>query len=349
MKKIPVGVLGATGTVGQRFIQLLANHPWFEVTELAASERSAGQRYADACRWLLPTPMPEAVRDRIVRAIEPDLDCRLLFSALPSRVAGPVEERFARAGYAICSNAAAHRLDADVPLLIPEVNPDHTALIEVQRRQRGWQGWIVTSANCSTIQLALALKPLQDAFGLRRLVVATLQAVSGAGYPGVPAMDILDNVIPFIPGEEEKVEREPLKLLGTLQGERVVDASFVVSAHCNRVPVRDGHTECVSVEFERSSGIREVVAALEGFRGPAGTANLPGSPPRPILVHEQDDRPQPIRDRRAGEGMAVSVGRVRPCPLFDAKFVILGHNTLRGAAGGSIHNAELLVAQGWIE
>jgi aspartate-semialdehyde dehydrogenase len=348
MSRIPVGVLGATGTVGQRFVQLLADHPWFRVAALAASGRSAGRRYADACHWLLPTPMPDAVRDLVVRPIGPALDCQVVFSALPSAVAGPVEERCAQAGCAVCSNSASHRLDADAPLLIPEVNPDHTALIPVQRRRRGGNGFIVTSANCSATQLALALKPLCDALGLRRVSVVTMQAISGAGYPGVPAMDILGNVIPFISGEEDKMEREPLKLLGGLQGERVVDAPFVISAQCNRVPVRDGHTQCVSAEFERQASIDEVVAVLEGFRAPPEVANLPSSPAHPIVVRREPDRPQPIHDRDAGRGMSVTVGRVRPCPLADVKFVVLGHNTLRGAAGGSIHNAELLVAQSWI-
>jgi aspartate-semialdehyde dehydrogenase len=348
MNEIPVGVLGATGTVGQRFVQLLADHPWFKVTALAASDRSTGQRYADACHWLLSEPMPEAMRGLVVRPIEPGLDCWLVFSALPSDVAGPVEEDFAQAGYAVCSNAAAHRLDADVPLLIPEVNPDHTALIEVQRSRRGGKGFIVTSANCSVTELVLAVKPLQDAFGLRKLSVVTMQAVSGAGYPGVSAIDILDNVIPFIGGEEDKVECEPVKLLGTLRDGQVVNASLVISAQCNRVPVRDGHTECVSVQFEGKPDVGEVIAALEGFRSPLEVANLPSSPPQPIIVQRESNRPQPISDRNAQNGMSVSVGRARSCPVLDVKFVVLGHNTLRGAAGGSIHNAELLVAQGWI-
>jgi aspartate-semialdehyde dehydrogenase len=345
MNKIPVGVLGATGTVGQRFVQLLADHPWFRVTALAASDRSGGQRYAEACHWLLPTPIPEDVRDLVVRTTEPELDCQLVFSALPSEVARTVEEHFAQAGYVVCSNASSHRLDADVPLLIPEVNPDHTALIDVQRQRRGWKGFIVTSANCSATELVLALKPLQDAFGLRRVSVVTMQAVSGAGYPGVPAMDILDNVIPFIGGEEDKVEREPLKLLGKLQDGQVVNAPFVISAQCNRVPVRDGHTECVSVEFESKPDVGEIIAALENFQGPSDVAGLPSTPVHPIVVRREANRPQPVFDRDTGKGMSVVVGRVRLCPVFDFKFVVLGHNTIRGAASGSIHNAELLVAQ----
>ena len=348
MNEVTVGVLGATVTVGQRFIQLLADHPWFKVTALAASDRSAGQRYADICHWLPSKPMPEGVRDVIVRPTEHDLDCQLVFSALPSGLALPVEQYFARAGYEVCSNAAAHRMDTDVPLLIPEVNANHTALIDVPRHRRGWRGFIVTSANCSATQLTLAVKPWQDAFGLCKVSVVTTQAVSGAGYPGVAAMDILDNVIPFVSGEEVKAEREPLRLLVTLQDAQVANAPFVISAQCNRAPIRDGHTEYISVEFERKPEIGEAMAALEGFHGPPKVANLPNSPTQPICVQKEPDRAQPIRDRDAQKGMSVSVDRVRPCPVFDVKVAVLGHNTLRGAAGGSIHNAELLVAQQWV-
>jgi aspartate-semialdehyde dehydrogenase len=268
-------------------------------------------------------------------------------------VAGPAEERFAQAGYAVCSNAAAHRLDPDVPLLIPEVNPGHTALIEVQQ-QRRWPGLIATSANCTTTQLAVALRPLQDAFGLRRLMIVSMQAISGAGYPGVPSLDILGNVVPYIAGEEEKVERESRKLLGALQessslGTIAVDAApFLISAQCNRVPVRDGHTECVSVEFDQRPEPEEVIAVLERFRAPSGVVDLPSSPTEPIVVRRENDRPQPARDRDTGGGMSVVVGRVRPCPVLHLRFVLIGHNTVRGAAGGAIHNAELLMAQGWI-
>jgi aspartate-semialdehyde dehydrogenase len=346
---IPVGILGATGTVGQRFIELLTVHPWFCVTAVAASERSAGQRFADACHWLLPTPMPNPVRDLVVQPLEPELDCRIVFSALPSKIAGPVEQDFAQAGFYVFSNAAPHRLNDDVPLLIPEVNAEHTRLIDVQQRQREWQGLIVTSANCTTTQLVLALKPLHDAFVIRKVSVVTLQAISGAGYPGVTSMDILDNVIPLIPGEEAKVESESLKLLGKFAKDRVQYAPISVSAQCNRVPVRDGHTECVSVKFEQETDAESLIAALREFRGPPVTAELPSSPRQPIKVHVEPDRPQPIRDRNSERGMTVHVGRVRPCPVLGFKFVVLGHNTLRGAAGGSIHNAELLVAQKRIE
>lgn len=349
VEKISVGILGATGMVGQRFVQLLQGHPWFEVTAVAASGRSAGKRYADACHWLLASPMPLAVAELTVQPIDvADLDCQLVFSALPSSVAGPVEERFAQAGYAVCSNAAPHRMGIDVPLLIPEVNAGHTALIEAQRIRQGWSGFITASANCSTTQMALALKPLHDAFGLHKLSVVTLQAISGAGYPGVPSADILGNVVPYIGGEEEKMESEFLKLLGTIGAGRVEAAPVVVSAQCNRVPVRDGHTECISVEFQGKPRLEEVLATLEGFRGPAEVVSLPSTPAQPIIVRREPDRPQPLRDVDAGNGMSVVVGRMRPCPIFDYRFVLLGHNTVRGAAGGSIHNAELLVTQGWI-
>ncbi len=345
MNKMPVGILGATGTVGQRFIQLLADHPWFQVKAAAASDRSVGKSYADACPWLLPTPIPDAVQDLVVQPLEPNLDCRLVFSALPSSVAGPIEEQFAAAGYAVFTNASAHRLDPDVPLLIPEVNASHTKLVDTQQRGRGWNGLLVASANCTATQLALALKPLHQAFGIRKLSVVTLQAVSGAGYPGVSAADILGNVIPFIKGEEEKVERESRKLLGKLHDEVIIDAPFVVSAQCNRVPVYDGHTECVSVGFECEPELADVIAAFDEFQGSPEVAELPSTPARSIVVFEEDNRPQPLRDRDVGKGMSVSVGRVRDCPVLDVKFVVLGHNTVRGAAGGSIHNAELLVTQ----
>jgi aspartate-semialdehyde dehydrogenase len=351
--KIPVGILGATGTVGQRFIQLLADHPWFEVTALAASDRSAGKPYAEACHWLLPTPIPDPIGAMIVQPLDVELDCRVVFSALPSSVAAQVEERYARAGYAVCSNASAHRMDADVPLLVPEVNPEHTALIEAQHRRRGWPGLIATSANCSTTQLVLALKPLHDAFGVRTLSAVTLQAISGGGYPGVASLDILGNVVPYIGGEEEKLETETQKMLGALAGAdassiAISPAAMVISAQCNRVPVRDGHMECLSIGFADRPDLPALIAALETFRGPPEVAGLPSTPAQPILVRREPDRPQPLLDRDAGRGTSVTVGRVRSCPVLDYKLVLLGHNTLRGAAGGSIHNAELLVQQGWI-
>jgi len=348
MSKIPVGILGATGAVGQRFVQLLENHPWFEITALAASDRSVGLAYADACRWLLPTPMPERTGKLIVQPIEPGMDCQLIFSALPSSVAGEVEANFAQAGYAVSSNASAHRMDADVPLLIPEVNPEHTGLLAIQKKQRGWQGLMVTNPNCSSTELALAFKPLHENFGLRNVFVATMQAVSGAGYPGVASLDIVDNLIPYIHDEEDKVEREPGKLLGKLVDGRVIAADFVVSAQCNRVAVREGHTACVAIQFHEKPAVDAVIAALTSFRGTEEVAALPSTPRLPLVVHRQPDRPQPILDRDAGNGMVVNIGRVRPDPLFDIKFVVLGHNTVRGAAGCAIHNAELLKVQGWL-
>ncbi|MBN1582243.1 MAG: aspartate-semialdehyde dehydrogenase, partial [Anaerolineae bacterium] len=293
MDKIPVGVLGATGAVGQRFVQLLENHPWFEVTAVTASERSVGKRYAEACHWLLPTSMPESVRGLIVQPTEPGIECKIIFASLPGSIAGPVEKAFAEAGYFVCSNASAHRMAPDVPLLIPEVNAEHTALIEVQRDLRGWEGGIATSANCSTTAMVLPLKPLHDAFGILKLSVVTMQAISGAGYPGVPSLDILDNVVPYIGGEEDKMEAESLKMLGTLQGKKIVDASFVASAQCNRVPVRDGHMVCTSVAFEHKPGsVDEVVEALTLFRGTAVVQALPSTPEQPIVVRQEPDRPQ---------------------------------------------------------
>lgn len=348
ISKIPVLVLGATGAVGQRFVKLLSDHPWFELAAVAASDNSAGRTYGEACRWLLPEPMPEAAARLALEPPRPGGAAALVFSALPSDVAGPVEEAFADAGCAVVTNAAAHRMDPDVPLLIPEVNPGHAALIERQRARRGGPGFIAAHANCSTAQLALALRPLHDAFGLERAAVITLQAVSGAGYPGLPSLDILGNVIPHIAGEEDKLEREPRKLLGMMDSDGVADAPFAISAQCNRVPVADGHTACVSLAFSRSVGPEEVAATLKAFRPPPEVAALPSSPDPPIVVRHEPDRPQPVRDRDAGGGMAVSVGRIRRCPLFHVKMVILGHNTLRGAAGGAIHLAELLVAQGYI-
>ncbi len=353
MAKIPVAVMGATGAVGQRFIQLLESHPWFEVKAVMASDRSAGRRYADACTWLLPTPLPAAVQDLIVLPVDAQPECPLAFSALPSDVAGPVEEKLAQAGYVICSNASAHRMDEDVPLLIPEVNPEHTALIARQQTRRGGNGFIVTSANCSTTQIAVALRPLHTAFYLQKLFVVTLQAISGAGYPGVASLDIVDNIIPYISNEEEKLSSEPRKLLGALTGAptdlKVSDAAFTVSAQCNRVAVRDGHTACLSTAFAAEPDPAAVIAALEEFRAPAGVAELPSTPAQPIVVRREPDRPQPIRDRNLGNGMAVVAGRVRTCSLLQIKFVVLGHNTIRGAAGGAIHNAELLLAQGWLK
>ncbi len=349
MPKIRTGILAATGAVGQRFVQLLENHPWFEITAVAASDNSVGKRYKDAARWFVSPDMPEAVRDMIVLPCEPGMDCDLVFSALPSDVAGPIEEAFAAAGHVVSSNANNHRWDPDVPLLIPEVNPTHLGLIPQQRLRRGWEkGYIITNGNCSTIHLVLVLKPLQDAFGLKKVLVTTMQALSGAGYPGVPSLDITDNIIPFIGGEEKKLETEPLKMLGHFDGEKVINADIVISAHCNRVGTRDGHLEAVSVELVEQPTIEEVIQVFREFKGEPQALNLPSAPVYPIVVRDEPDRPQPRFDRDAERGMASVVGRVRKDPILGYKFLVLGHNTLRGAAGSAILNAELLVAKGYL-
>jgi len=351
MEKIKVGVLGATGAVGQRFVQLLQNHPWFEITALCASDRNAGKRYVDACRWNLRGEMPASVRDMILLECEPGPDCKIVFSALPSEIAGEVEEDFAAAGYIVCSNARNHRYDADVPLLIPEVNPEHLALIDVQKRNRGWTGYMTTNPNCSTTHMVSALHPLHERFGVTKCFVVTMQAVSGAGYPGVSSMDIMDNVVPYISGEEEKMEiKEPHKLLGRFNGERVINADLVVSAHCNRVPTRNGHLEAISIEFEAQPTQEQILQAWREYHPLAQQLKLPSAPQPAILYDERQDRPQPRLDRMAGSvpGMATVIGRLRPDPLLHFKFVVLGHNTIRGAAGGSLLNAELLVAQGYL-
>jgi aspartate-semialdehyde dehydrogenase len=349
MDKIKTGILGATGTVGQRFVQLLQGHPWFEITTLAASTASAGRPYGEVCRWKVSAEMPPTVRDMRVEECVPGLDCDLVFSALPGEVAGSIEENLAAAGHFVSSNAKNHRLDPDVPLLIPEVNPDHIQIVVHQRRQRGWgQGFIVTSPNCCVTPLVLALKPLQNSFGLTTVMVTTMQAISGAGYPGLPSWDILDNVIPHIGGEEEKVETEPLKLLGRLEGHEFQPAPIAISAQCNRVNTVEGHLEAVSVRLARKAEVSAVVEALQSFTALPQELKLPSAPQCPIVVREEVDRPQPRYDRDEEEGMAVVVGRVRECPVLDCKFVVLGHNTVRGAAGGSILNAELLVAKGYL-
>jgi aspartate-semialdehyde dehydrogenase len=344
--RIGAVVLGATGMVGQYFVKLLAEHPWFRLDGLVASERSAGRRYEDACRWLLGERMPEAARDLPVLPLGSDLQTPLVFSALPTEVAGATEVEYARRGHFVFSNASSHRMDPLVPLLVPEVNPEHAALLRAQRREKGWNGFIVTNPNCSATVLVMALRPLLEHFGLRKVLVTTLQAVSGAGYPGLASLDILDNALPYIGGEEGKLESEPHKMLGSLRDDAVEPASFVLSAHCNRVATRDGHLECVSVELERDALPDHVVESFSAFRSVPQDLRLPTAPPRPIVVRTEPDRPQTRLDRDAGGGMAVSVGRVRPCPILGLKFVALGSNTMRGAAGGSVLNAELLKAQG---
>lgn len=345
--KIPVAILGATGAVGQRFVQLLAAHPWFEVTAVAASERSSGRRYADACNWVIPGDPPPVVGDMMVSPLEPELPARIVFSALPSSVARQVERLFAQAGYLVCSNAAAFRYEPDVPLIIPEVNADHLALVERQRIERDWSGLIVTSPNCTTTGMVIPLKPLDRAFDLQKVVAVSMQAISGAGHPGIPSLDILDNVVPYIGGEEAKMEGETRLLLGRTEHGRRLPADIVVSAHANRVPVLDGHTICLSVGLGGAPKVEEAIEALAAFRGPADVRDLPSAPEYPILVRPEPDRPQPRRDRDAEAGMAVTVGRVRRCPLLDLRLVSVSHNTVRGAASGSILNAELLVAKGY--
>ena len=349
-KKLRAGVLGATGMVGQRLVHLLADHPWFELTEVAASERSSGKTYAEAVHWHLETPVPAAACDLVVKGLDPSLDCDFVFSALDSSVAGPAEEDFARAGYPVVSNSRNHRMDPDVPLLIPEVNAAHLDAIPLQQKNRGYDtGFIVTNPNCSTAGLVLVLKPLADAFGLEKIFVVTLQAISGAGYPGVASMDIQGNVVPFISGEEEKMEAEPQKLLGKWDGSRFVDAGLGLSAHCNRVPVLDGHLECVSIGLKKIASLGEVREALRNFEVDAGLASLPTAVRNPIVVLEEVNRPQPRRDLHAGNGMAAVVGRVRECPLLDVKLTLLSHNLVRGAAGAALLNAELLAARGFLK
>jgi len=346
-KRIPVAILGATGNVGQRFVQLLEDHPWFRVAELVASERSAGKSYREATDWRLGPRMPASAADLTVLDYTTDLQSPVVFSGLPGEVAGEIEQRLARTGHAVLSNTSTHRMEPDVPLLIPEVNPEHFAAIAVQKANRGWSGFIATNPNCSTIHLVLALKPLQRAFGIDGVLVMTMQAVSGAGYPGVPSLDMIDNVVPYIGGEEEKMQSESQKLLGGYStGAGFDPATFVVSAHCNRVPVRDGHTECISVRLGGSPSLEDVIAAFESFRGKPQELGLPSAPPQPVIVRRELNRPQPSFDRDDANGMASIVGRVRECPLLGTKFVVLGHNTIRGAAGASILNAELFKVEG---
>lgn len=341
---IEVGVLGATGMVGQQFIARLARHPWFTVTWLAASERSEGKRYADAAPWRLATPMPEAVAGMTVHACEPGKGPKVVFSALDAKAADLIEHVFAAAGHVVLSNARTHRMDPLVPLLIPEVNADHLSLLAEQRRVKGWPGAIVTNPNCAGIVLAMSLAPLRQ-FGIRLVQVTTLQAVSGAGYPGVASLDILGNVIPFIGGgEEEKLQTETLKILG--RAEAPLDA--VVSAQVTRVPVIDGHTTAVSVELESRPSVDDVLKVLRAFRGRPQELKLPTAPDPALVVLDAENRPQPRLDVDRGDGMAVSVGRVRPCPVLTHRYVALGHNTIRGAAGASILNAELMKADGLI-
>jgi len=347
--KRKVAILGATGAVGQRFIQLLQGHPWFKIEVLAASERSAGKKYNDACNWVMESNLPKeiaemTVTDATVQAVEKAGDVDIVFSSLPGELAGPVEAEFA-ALYPVFSKASAHRMEKDVPLLIPEVNPEHLALVPIQKKQRGWKGFITTDPNCSTIQLAMTLKPLMS-FGLSQVMVTTMQALSGAGYPGVPSLDIIDNVVPFISKEEEKMECENLKILGAFNGKTVQDADFVISASCNRVHVKDGHLESVFVKLDRNPSLEEVEEAFRKFRGEPQRLKLPSAPENPIVVRKEQNRPQPRFDRDEGKGMSVVVGRLRKDPIMTMKYMCLGHNTIRGGAGAGILSAELMVAKG---
>ncbi len=344
--KIPVAILGATGSVGQKFITLLADHPWFEITALAASDRSAGKPYHQAANWFLPNPIPAKVRDMVVQPCEPGLEAKLAFSGLDSSVAGTAELAFAKAGFTVVSNAKNHRMGTNIPLVIPEVNSDHIDLVKSQEFENGM---IITNPNCSVIGLVMALKPLYDAFGLEAVNAVTMQALSGAGYPGVSSLDIIDNVVPYIADEEDKVEEEPQKLLGNLAGDHIESADFKVSAFCHRVAVTDGHLEAVSVKLARPAAEADLIAAWQEFRGANPVPELPSAPEQPIQYFDNPYYPQPRLHRNLGYGMTTSVGRLRECPLLDYKFSVLSHNTVRGAAGCAILNAELAVAKGLLK
>lgn len=347
-ERIPVAVLGATGAVGQTFVRLLRDHPWLELRELAASDRSTGKSYRDATRWL-DGALDERTGANTVVACDPArIESPIVFSALDSSVAGDIEQRFAQAGKVVLSNARNFRMADDVPLVIPEINPDHLGLLDVQRRTRGWDGAIVTNANCAAIVASMALAPLHQRFGVREVALMTMQAVSGAGYPGVPSLDILGNVIPYIGDEEGKLESEPQKILGTLSGDSLTMAPIRVSAHANRVAVEHGHTVCMSVRLSKKASESEGIAALREWRGAEVARGLPSAPERPLAYTDLPDRPQPRRDVNTGKGLTVIAGRFRADSLFDFKMVAMGHNTIRGAAGASILNAELMIATGLI-
>lgn len=343
-KKIAVGILGATGMVGQKFVELLSHHPWFEITALAASERSQGKKYGEAMKWMMASPLcPELAHHRL-QACAPNLPCQIVFSGLDAEVAGEIEENFARSGYIVISNSRNHRMDPTVPLLIPEVNSHHLELIQLQRFS---PGMIITNPNCSVIGLALALKPLIDRWEIEKAHVVTLQAISGAGYPGVPSFDILDNVIPFISGEEEKVQTEPLKILGSLKNGKIQEYPIAISAQCNRVAVMDGHMACVSVKFTHSAKAEDIIDAWQSFKGDPQSLHLPMAPLQPILYLHDERHPQPKLHRHLDKGMVISIGRLRKCSLFDWKFTLLSHNTIRGAAGCAVLNAELMLKKGY--
>jgi aspartate-semialdehyde dehydrogenase len=342
-KKLRAGILGATGAVGQKFIELLANHPWIEVTALAASQRSAGKKYDEVVNWFSGTPLPQAVANLEVQDCVPGLDCDFVFSGLDASVAGEIETNFAQAGYPVISNSRNHRFSPNVPLLVPDVNPEHTAII---KEQKFGTGFIVTNPNCSTTGLVIALKPLHDHWGVEQVNVVTMQALSGAGYPGVPSLDILDNVIPFIGSEESKMETETLKILGTIENKSFQNAPLKISAQCNRVAVMNGHLECVNVKLKTKASANEIITVWQNYQAEPQRLKLPSAPDPLIYYFMNEKYPQPRLHRDLGNGMAVSIGRLRECPIFDYKFIVLSHNTIRGAAGGAILNTEILIAKG---
>jgi len=346
--RIEVGILGATGMVGQQFVKFLQNHPWFEITWLGASDRSAGKTYREATSWRLDGTMPANVQNIKVEDCKPGNAPRLVFSSMDASVATEIEQAFAQAGHVIVSNSRNHRMEPDVPLLIPEINSDHLKIIPLQQRRRGWKGQIATNPNCSTITLAMALAPLKQ-FGITKILATTMQAISGAGYPGVASMDINANVIPFIGSEEEKMQQETQKILGEFTGDAIRPLAAKVSAHCNRVPVVDGHMVATSVELERKVDVAELIEAIGKYRSIPQERNLPSAPPRPVIYMEEKDRPQPRRDVERERGMTVFVGRLRECPVLDYKFIALGHNTIRGAAGAAVLNAELMYSEGLLD
>ncbi len=343
MKKIPVAILGATGSVGQKFIELLKNHPWFEIAELAASKNSAGKNYKDATKWVMASQLDNSIGNIIVQECKPNLKSKLVFSAISASAAGKIETDFANNGYFVISNSRNHRFDKDVPLLIPEVNHEHLQILKNKK------GGIVTNPNCSTIGLTLAIKPLFDTFGIKLLNVVTMQAISGGGYPGVPSMDILGNVVPFIDGEEEKMMTEPLKILGSINKSEIKNTNFKISAQCNRVPVIDGHLEAVQIKFENKPSIDEIKKTWKTFNSLPQKLNLPSAPKQPIHYFKEDYLPQPRLNSSLENGMAIAVGRLRECELFDYKFIVLSHNTIRGAAGGTLLTAELIKSQGYLD
>jgi aspartate-semialdehyde dehydrogenase len=346
--RIEVGILGATGMVGQHFIKFLQGHPWFDIRWLGASDRSAGKKYRDATKWHLQGVIPDKEGDLVVEECKPNNAPRLLFSSMDSSVATEIERAFAQAGHIIVSNSKNHRMDTDVPLLVPEINPDHLKLVPGQQRHRPWKGQIVTNPNCATISLVMGLGPLKP-FGITQVIATTMQAISGAGYPGVPSMDINANVIPFIGGEEEKMEQETQKILGDFSGDHIRPLAAKVSAHCNRVPVVDGHTVTISVELSAKPKEADILHALESYSSVPQQRELPSAPRRPVIYMTETDRPQPRKDAERERGMATFVGRLRACPVLDYKFVALGHNTVRGAAGAAVLNAELMYSEGLLD